>query len=64
MILIIAREFVGSAAVKMELQLALLGLGNYNRTFRKSDLVTGLGAGFGEENAIPASAAGGDVVDI
>ncbi len=61
---IFAREFVGGAAVEMELQLALPGLGNYNRTFRKSDLVTALSAGFGEEDTVPACAAGGDVVDV
>lgn len=57
-------EFVGGAAVEMELNLAEGRLGNYNRTFRESDLGTAFRAGFGEEDAVPSRAAGGEVVDV
>ena len=61
---IFTRELVGGTTIEMELQLALPGLGNYNRTFRKSDLVSGLSASFSEKDAVPARAAGGDVVNV
>ena len=59
-----AGKFVGGAAVQVQLQLALLAVGNYNRTFRQSDAGTTFRSGFGQEYAVPACAAGGDVVDV
>ena len=59
-----ASEFVSGAAVEVELQLAEGGFGNYNRAFRKSNLGATRSAGFGEEDAVPVCAAGGDVVDV
>ncbi len=60
----LAREFVSGAVVEVQLQLALLGLRNYNRTFREGDARTTLPACFSQENAVPPSAAGGDIVDV
>ena len=56
--------FVSGAVVEMELQLAEGRFGDYNRIFRKSDLGSGIRAGFGDEDAVPVCAAGSDVVDI
>jgi hypothetical protein len=60
-----AGKFVSGAAVEMEFEFAESGLGNYNCGFRKSDLrVAAVRAGFGEEDAVPVGAAGGEVVDV
>src|SRR6516165_5228876 len=48
----------------MELQLALLGIGNYNRTFRQSDAGTAFRARLREKDAVPVRAAGGDIVYV
>lgn len=59
-----AGEFVSGAALEMELQLALPGLGNYNRILRQGDLGAAISAGFREKNAVPLRAAGRNVVDV
>ena len=59
-----AGQFMGGAAVEVELQLALFGVGNYNGAFRESNLRSAFGASLSEEDTIPAGATGRDVVDV
>src|SRR5580700_5009188 len=59
-----AGKFMGGAAIEVELQLALFGLGNYNRTLRKGDLRAAFRSGFGEEYPVPMGAAGGNIVNV
>ena len=59
-----AGKFMCGAANEVQLQLALVGVGNYNGTFRESNLRTAFGPGLSEEDAIPARAARGDVVNV
>ena len=59
-----AGKFVGGTAVEVDLQLALLGLGNYNRTLRESDLGAAFRSGFSEKHAVPMGATGGNIVQI
>src|SRR6266481_1453740 len=48
----------------MQLQLAELRLGNYNRVFRQSELRTILVPGFRQKHAVPLCTARGDVVNV
>jgi len=59
-----ARVFVSRAAVEVELQLALVGVGNYNGTFRESNLRAAFSAGLSEKDAVPACATGRDIVNV
>ena len=59
-----ARVFMSRAAVEVELQLALVGVGNYNGTFRESNLRAAFSAGLSEKDAVPACAAGRDIVNV
>src|SRR5262249_22880936 len=59
-----AIEFVRRAALQVQLQLAELRLGNYNRAFRQGELRTVLVPRFPKKNTVPLCPARGDVIDV
>ena len=61
---ILTREFMRRSAAQMQLQLAELRLGNYNRVFRQGQLRTVLVPGFRQEHTVPFCPACGDVIDV
>src|SRR6267378_2315513 len=52
---VLAIELVIRSALKMQLQLALRGFGNYNRALRQSEPRTAFPAGFRQEHTVPLS---------
>ena len=64
MVGILTIEFVRRAALQVQLQLALLRFGNYNRVFRQGELRIVAVPGFRQKHAVPFGPACGDVVDV
>lgn len=59
-----AVKFVSGAVIEVKLELAEGGFGHDNGAVRDRDLGTAFAADIGEEDAVPVSAAGGNVVDV
>ncbi len=59
-----ALEFVGGAAIEMEFEFSGGGFGDDDGAFGESDARAAFSAGFEEEDTVPVSAAGGDIVDV
>src|SRR5262249_61049465 len=57
-------KLVSGAGLQMQLQLALIRFGNYNRVLRQGKTRSVLSACFREKNAVPLRPAGVDVVDV
>src|SRR5262249_30081911 len=55
---------VRGAGLQMQLQLALIRFGNYNRVLRQGKTRSVLSACFREKNAVPLRPAGRNVVDV
>src|SRR5262245_65539390 len=57
-------ELMCCSALQMQLQLAELRLGNYNRVFRQGELRTVLVPGFRQKHTVPLCTARGDVINV
>ena len=64
MVGILPIEFVRRATLEVQLQLALLRFGNYNRVFRQGESRIVAVPRFRQKHAVPFRPARGDVVDV
>ncbi len=55
---------MSAAALQVQLKLALLGLGNYNRTLRQREAGAALSSGLREKYSVPLRATGRNVINV